>query len=82
MHKCDAQRMCESFGKSFRYHRKRLGITHRELSEACGFSPSLTGKWERGACAPGLFCLVAMADYMNISIDELVGRERGNAENG
>ena len=80
MHVLDAQELYKDFGKNFRYHRKRLGITHQALSEACGFSPSLTGKWERGTCFPGLFSLVAIADYMGISIDELVGMERRNAD--
>ena len=80
MHQYDARKIHQTFSESFRYHRRRLGMTHREICKACGLSDSLTGKWERGACYPHLFALVAVADYMGLSIDELVGIERRDAD--
>ena len=71
-----ADMICQKFAQSFRHHRWRLGISRDELADACGFSVSIQKKWEQGVCCPTLFCLVAMADYMNLSLDELVGRER------
>ena len=82
MHQYNAYKLCERFGESFKYHRQRLGLSYMDISEACGISTSVQAKWERGVCSPGLFCLVALADYMGITIDELIGRERRNAENG
>ena len=80
MHQYEAYKICERFGESFKYHRERLGLSYKDISDACGVSVSIQAKWERGECSPGLFCLVLMADYMGVSIDELVGRERRNAD--
>lgn len=80
MRQYDANEMYQDFAEAFKYHRKRLGISREELAKACYISVSAQGKWERGDCAPGLYCLWAIADYMNITIDQLVGRKRGNAD--
>ena len=34
---------------------------------------SQIGKWESGEVIPGMFSLIALAKFFNISIDELVG---------
>ena len=80
MHRNDASEICKRFGESFKYHRERLGISHKELADACGFSVGIQGKWERGECCPGLYCLASMAEYMGLTIDELVGMEGSDAD--
>lgn len=74
MHRYDAHEISRKFAEAFKYHRERLGISREELSRECGFSVSIQGKWERGDCCPGLYCLVTIADFMGITVDELVGR--------
>lgn len=75
---CDANQICQRFAEAFIEHRARLGVSKEELARECGFSVSVQGKWERGVCLPGLYCLVAMADYFGVSLDELVGRDGRN----
>ena len=72
----DAYEMNRKFADSFVKHCIELDISRQELSDACGFSVAIQGKWLQGTCSPGLYALWAMADYMGVSLDELVGREK------
>ncbi len=43
------------------------------LSKKIGISQSTISKWENGITEPSLSNLIALSDYFDISIDELIG---------
>lgn len=55
--------------------RKKKGISQVDLAEQLGFSKSLIGLYETGDRKPSFEALEAIADYFNISIDYLMGKD-------
>lgn len=51
---------------------KKLGQV--ELAKAIGVSKGVISLWENGFSEPTMYSLIVLADYFNITIDELVGR--------
>lgn len=56
--------------------RKEKGITQEELAVHLGVTNQSVSKWEAGICCPDIQLLPEIADYFNISIDELLGVNR------
>ena len=55
--------------------RKDAGYTQAELAKKLGFSNGLIGMYESGQRRPSFEALEAIADFFNISIDYLVGKD-------
>ena len=53
---------------------KELNITAKKLSEATGISTGNIGDWKYGRSKPGADSLAALADYLDCSVDYLLGR--------
>ncbi len=53
-------------------HRKRLGITQRELAEVLGVSVQAVSKWETGSGIPDVTALIPLAKELHITTDELL----------
>lgn len=51
--------------------RKKKGALPSVVSECCGLSPGTVRRYERGERTPMPDALAAMADYFEISMDEL-----------
>lgn len=50
------------------------GITISQLAKEIGISQGNISDWKSGKCLPSLNALIKIADYLNISLDYLVGR--------
>ena len=55
--------------------RKRKNVTQIQLAAAIGVSPGNVGDWETGKSLPGYKSLVALAQYFEVSADQLLGLE-------
>jgi len=66
--------MLEFIGKSIIVQRKKRGLTQEALAEKLDVSSAAISKWERGISVPDLSIACKMADYFEISVDELLGR--------
>lgn len=53
--------------------RKQKGIGQQELAEVLGVSFQSVSKWETGATMPDITLLPGIAEYFNVSVDELLG---------
>ena len=62
-----------NIGENIKNLRKRKDITQEELAEYLGISFQSISKWERGDGFPDITMLPDLADFFNISIDELIG---------
>lgn len=56
--------------------RKENGLTQEELGERIGVSNKTISKWENGIFVPDITCLTAIADFYNISVDDLLNGNR------
>lgn len=55
--------------------RKAKGMSQEKLAEAVGVSRQAVSKWETGEAQPDLTKVIALADALEVSIDELCGRK-------
>jgi len=55
--------------------RRNKGITQEELASHLGVTNQTVSKWELAACCPDIQLLPDIADYFDVSINELFGRD-------
>ena len=67
----------EIIAERIKKRRNMLGISQMELSDALGVTPQSISKWERAKSAPDLDNLMALAEILGITVDELV-RDEGS----
>ena len=65
----------KNLGKRLQDCREAQKITQAEMAEACGLSKNYISAIERGINKCSAYTLVAYADKLNMSLDELVGRD-------
>ena len=56
--------------------RTERGLSQKELAKEVGISTLTYQRYEYGEREPKLSALIALADYYNLSLDELVCRNR------
>ena len=59
-----------TFGEKMRNARKEAGLSQEQLAEKLSVSRSAVAKWENDIGLPDVSNLKAMAQLLNISIDE------------
>lgn len=65
----------QTIGESIRKARIGKGYSQGELSNKAGVSRSNLTKWELGITFPNIINLIPVADVLEITLDELVGRK-------
>lgn len=63
------------FGSKIAYYRKQRNLTQEELASQFDISNQAVSKWETGQSYPDVELLPKIADFFEISLDELFGRE-------
>lgn len=56
-----------------KYYRKDMELTQEGLAEAIGVTVGAVSKWENGNTVPDIMTLMQLANYFNVSMDELLG---------
>ncbi len=64
-----------NIAKNIQYYRKQLNLTQLELSEKLDYSDKSISKWERGEGVPDVFTLNKLAEFFNISVNDLLSVE-------
>lgn len=55
--------------------KQERNVTHKQVALATGIKPGAYSKYVRGTRQPDIETLIKIADYFNVSLDYLVGRE-------
>ena len=63
------------FSENLKGLRKAKGIGQTELAETLNVSAKSVSHWETGYTEPSVSQLISLADYFDVSLDELLGRE-------
>ena len=66
----------DKLGQMICTYRKLNGISQEELAGIVGVSAGAVSKWERGISIPDLDVLCNLADYFQVTIEELIGRNK------
>lgn len=56
-------------------YRNKLDISQAELASKIGIPKTTLSNYELNRCDPSIDTLIKLADFFNVTIDELVGRE-------
>lgn len=56
--------------------RLKKGLSQRELAQILNVSTGTVGNWETGTREPDFAMTIKIADFLNVSLDTLLGRER------
>ncbi|MFH1379360.1 MAG: helix-turn-helix transcriptional regulator [bacterium] len=63
-------------GDKIKYFRIKRGLTQYQLAKKAGLYPTMYGKIEQNLSAdPTIWSIIKIADALNVSLDELVGRK-------
>lgn len=62
------------FGENLKNWRMSQGILQRELAEKLNISMQTLSHWETGYSEPSIQQLIALADFFDTTVDELIGR--------
>ena len=68
--------MKETFGQKFARLRKEKGMTQEEIAEKVNISSQAVSKWENDISLPDISVLPSLADLLDTTIDNLLGREK------
>ena len=71
--------MKNEFNTTLKEIRKKKGITQEQLADAVGVSAQAVSKWEMNGY-PDASLLPAIADYLEVTIDELFGNTTDKAD--
>lgn len=63
-----------NLGKNILELRKNRGVKQEELAAELGVTAAAVSKWENGYTLPDVLMLCALADYFQVTADELLGR--------
>ena len=63
------------FAEKLTFLRRRAGMSQEQLADQLGITRQSVSKWESGASVPELAKLIAIADFFDVSLDYLVGRD-------
>lgn len=63
-------------GANLKKLRKAEGLTQMELAKALNVGASTLAMWESAGREPDIDTLIRIADFFNVSLDELVGRPK------
>ncbi len=59
--------------------RKQTNITQKDFSKVLSIAPTTYNAYEKNVTEPSIDTLIKIADFFNISLDELVGRDFAQA---
>ncbi len=65
-----------NIGKNIQELRKRNGITQETLAYEMGVSVAAVSKWENEKATPDIWMLCQLADFFDVTTDELLGRTK------
>ena len=63
-----------NIGESLKLQRISHGLTQSELAKATGLKQQMISWWEAGKGMPNIEFCVRLADFYDVSLDELIGR--------
>ncbi|MBQ9118237.1 MAG: helix-turn-helix transcriptional regulator [Clostridia bacterium] len=68
--------MKTKIAENIKFYRKQLGLTQGQLAEILRGKKSLISNYENGYSTPDIYTLCILANFFDITLDELVEYEK------
>ena len=65
-----------NYGEALKEQREKLGLSQSMLAKKINTSHQNISRWESGKILPSIDFCVKLADLYDISLDELIGRDK------
>lgn len=65
-----------NYGEALKHQREIRNLSQTELAQKSGLKQQMISHWEANKGLPNIDFCVRLAEYYDIGLDELVGRER------
>lgn len=62
------------FNENLKLFRAGKGVGQKQLAELLNITVKTVSHWETGYCEPSINQLIALADFFDVTVDELIGR--------
>lgn len=69
-----------NYGEALKYQRETHNLSQSELAKQTGLKQQMISWWEANKGLPNIDFCVKLADFYEITLDELVGRDHGRTE--
>ena len=69
-----------TIGKIIKDLRTKRGMSQEKLAEHLNMAPQSVSKWERGEAYPDITTLIPLAEFFDVSLDVLMGRDQEKNE--
>lgn len=63
-----------NFANNLKQLRTQKNVGQKELANLLNLTVKTISHWETGYCEPSIAQLIALSDFFEVSIDELVGK--------
>ena len=70
----------ETFGQRLAKLRKEKELTQNDIADKVGVTSQAVSKWENDQASPDIDVLVKLSEMFDISLDELLGKEKRTVE--
>ena len=64
-----------NFAENLKSLRQERGIGQVELAQKINVSRGIISLWENNLREPGMYNLIALADFFGVTVDYLIGRD-------
>ncbi len=78
----DDEKLKIQIGANIAAHRKQMGWTQLGLAEKLNYSDKAVSKWERGESVPDVMTLMAIAEKLDVTVNDLLQDPNALPENG
>ncbi len=78
----DDEQLKNQIGANIALHRKQARLTQASLGEKLNYSDKAVSKWERGESVPDVMTLMAIAQQLGVTVNDLLSDPNALPENG
>lgn len=70
------------FSENLKFLREKIGLNQSEIADKFYITRSAVGMWENGIREPDIEMLVCLADFFEVTLDQLVKQELYKGDGG
>lgn len=70
------------FAKNLKFLREKIGLNQSEMADKFYITRSALGLWENGVREPSIDMIVRLADFFEVTLDQLVRQELYKGDGG